>query len=216
MSDLHGQPNLSQFAEAVIEAAGAQIHVALPGTIVSVASDLSTATVQPDVNPHDADPDPAIPDVPLLFPRWGSGQMTWPVEAGDPCLLVFGDRSLEEWQAGGGRQADPADPRSHDLTDAVAIPVGLGGAASGRSGDFSVQITSGGNTAEVRIQGNGRVAIGNSSGELVDLLSQLCSLLEGALILSVDPASHQGQLLPAAAATVATIRGKLDAIKGSL
>ena len=216
MTELFGQPNLSQLAEAVVEATGEQLRVSLPGEIVSVASDLSTATVQPAVSRYDSDADPAIPDVPLLFPRWGSGQMTWPVEAGDPCLLVFGDRSLEEWQSGGGRQASPADPRTHDLTDAVAIPVGLGGAAAGRAGDVSIQVTSGGNTAEVRVQGNGRIAIGNASGELVDLVSQLCSVLEGALILSVDAGSHQGQLLPGAKDAVEAIRSKLDAIKGSI
>lgn len=216
MTEVFGQPNLTQLAEAVIDATGEQLRVSIPGIVVSVASDLSTATVQPAVSRYDSFADPAIPDVPLLFPRWATGQMTWPVEAGDPCLIVFGDRSLDEWSSSGGRQSSPADPRTHDLTDAVAIPVGLGGAAAGRAEDFSLQVTSGGNTAEVRVQGNGRVAIGNASGELIDLVSQLCSLLEGALILSVDPVSHQGQLLPAAAATVATIRGKLDAIKGSL
>lgn len=236
MSDLPGQPNLSQLLEATVDAAAEQMRVAIPGVIQSVAADLSTASVLPAVRRADASSaDPVLPDVPLLFPRFGTGAMTWPVEAGDPCLLVFGDRSLEEWvSAGGSSEVEPADPRTHDLTDAVALPLGLGGAAAGREADVSLTLTPGGlgqGTAELRLQSDGNVALGNSSrsgtykdyadsdqpysgaSEVVDLLVQALDALA-----SKSPLVETGggTVTPTKFNTFAELRAKANAIKGSL
>lgn len=165
MGDLPGQPNLSQLLEAVVEAVGEEVRVAIPGVIGGVSSDLSKASVQPAVRRNDSDADPVLPDVPLLFPSFGRVKITWPVESGDPCLLVFGDRSLEEWEsAGGDKEVEPADPRTHDLSDAVAIPIGPGGASSGRSSDISLAMTNPTlvGAIELRLQSDGKVALGNS------------------------------------------------------
>jgi len=216
MSDLPGRPNLSQLLEAAIDAAGEQVRVALPAVVTSVSSDLTTATVQPAVRRAESDADPTLPDIPLLFPASAGGRLTWPVEAGDPCLLVFCDRSIEEWQsAGGGQEVEPADPRTHDLADAVAIPLGPAGCLSGRSGDISASVAAG---AELRLQSDGRVALGNATGELLDLVSQLCSILATPApgLLSVDPVTHLGGLLPPQVALVTAIQVKLDAMKGGI
>jgi hypothetical protein len=151
--------------ETVIEAVGEDVRVSIPGVITGVGADLETASVQPAVRRNDAaEDDPVIPDVPLLFPRAGRARITWPVESGDSCLLVFGDRSLEEWQSAGGEKAvEAGDPRTHDLSDAVAIPLGPGGAESDRTTDLSVAF--GGPEAgavELRLQGDGKLALGNS------------------------------------------------------
>jgi hypothetical protein len=241
MRDLPGQPNLSQLLEAAIDAAGEQIRVAVPGVLQSVADDLSTATVQPAVRRHDSGADPAIPGVPLLFPGFGTGRLTWPVEPGDPCLLVFGDRSLDEWHsAGGGREVEPADPRTHDLTDAVALPLGLGGAASGRAEDISLRLTPSGadGTVELRLQSDGNLALGNSSrsgsftkwddnsgsysgeSELVSLVVALCDVLLRKLSDTDTPLTlvtgSNGYLDVDAYDELAEIRAKLNAIKGGL
>jgi hypothetical protein len=42
------------------------------------------------------------------------------VSPGDPCLLIFSDRSLDSWLDRGG-EVDPIDLRRHHLSDAVAI-----------------------------------------------------------------------------------------------
>ena len=240
MADIPGQPNLSQVAEAVIEAVGEQIHVALPGVFTAVAPDLSTATVQPAIRRNDSDAEPALPGVPILFPRFAGGALTWPVVAGDPCLLVFGDRSLEEWEsAGGGREVEPADPRTHDLTDALAIPLGPGGAATGRAEDISLQLApSGAGTVELRLQADGNVALGNASrsgtyndfsgssqgysgaSEVVALVVALADVFLRKLA-DADPAltlvaGGNGYLSQDAFDELAPIRAKLNAIKGAL
>lgn len=210
MSDLPGRPNLSQLAEAVVEAAGEQIRSAIPGVFASVASDLSTASVQPAVSRAGGESDPAIPDVPVLFPQFSGGQITWPIAAGDPCLLVFGDRSLDEWQrAGGARSVDPTDPRTHDLTDAVAIPLGMGGAASGRSGDISLRL----GTAELRLQSGNKVALGAGATEVLSVLSDFLNVFLTTVPL-VTPAT--GVLTGSATTTITALKASLDLIKGGL
>lgn len=236
MADLPGQPNLSQLVEAVVEATGEQIRVAVPGVFASVASDLSTATVQPAIRRNDSAADPAIPDVPILFPRFAKGRLTWPVEAGDPCLLVFCDRSIEEWtDADGEREVEPTDPRTHDITDALAIPLGLGGAASGRAGDVSLRLTPDGTgTTELRVQADGKVALGGIDREgtyenhtpgttvpwsgTCELVQLLVDVLDALAVKApiIDLATVPGALLPTAYDLLAEARSKLNTIKGSL
>ncbi|ALD79411.1 Phage-related protein [Citrobacter portucalensis] len=46
--------------------------------------------------------------------------LTFPVNPGDECLLVFSDRCIDFWWQNGGVQ-EAVDPRQHDLSDAFAI-----------------------------------------------------------------------------------------------
>lgn len=46
--------------------------------------------------------------------------ITYPIEPGEECLLLFNDRELESWFISGEVQPE-AYPRMHDLTDCVAI-----------------------------------------------------------------------------------------------
>lgn len=66
---------------------------------------------------------PILPHCPVWFPRGGGCSLTFPVEPGDECMLVFSSRALDGWWQSGGAQP-PIDLRSHDLSDAVAF-VGL-------------------------------------------------------------------------------------------
>jgi phage baseplate assembly protein gpV len=63
---------------------------------------------------------PLLVDVPVIFPRGGGFTMTFPVRAGDECLVVFSDRCIDFWWQNGGVQ-ETVDPRMHDLSDAFAI-----------------------------------------------------------------------------------------------
>ena len=63
-----------------------------------------------------------IYNVPVLFPRSRKAAVTFPLEKGDTVLLVFAERSLDEWIEKGGNKVSPEDPRRHDMSDAIAIP----------------------------------------------------------------------------------------------
>jgi len=139
--------------EAAIASHLEDTHTAIPGRVESVSGD--RCSVKPLINRTLRDGRteelPVVANVPIWFPRGGGASITWPVAAGDGCLLVFSERSLDAWKAGG---QNPADPRKHDLTDAVAF-VGL--SASGGPSDV-IELTMGGVTlsvsgSEVRVQG---------------------------------------------------------------
>lgn len=100
-----------------------EIHTAMPGKIISFDASTCTATVKPTLMYYTADDDilefPLITGVPVFMPRAGSAQITYPVKAGDSCLIVFSERSIDEWLGKGS--TDNHDPRQYDLTDGFAF-----------------------------------------------------------------------------------------------
>lgn len=104
------------------------LRVSLPGIIESFDPIACTCTVQPALKGQTADelgnmksaPLPLLVDVPVIFPRGGGCTITFPVKAGDECLVVFSDRCIDFWWQSGGVQ-ESVDPRQHDLSDAFAI-----------------------------------------------------------------------------------------------
>lgn len=63
---------------------------------------------------------PVLTDVPVFVPSGGAGRMTFPVAAGDTCLLLFNDRDLDNWFQSGAAMP-PNSPRMHSLSDGLAI-----------------------------------------------------------------------------------------------
>ncbi len=101
----------------------------MPGIINSVDLEKMTCTVQPSIKANVRKVTGAVEqvnlplcvDVPIMFPRGGGYLMTFPIAAGDECLLVFSSRCIDGWWQHGGVQP-PLDGRMHDLSDAFAIP----------------------------------------------------------------------------------------------
>lgn len=104
------------------------IWTCIPGYIVSYDPDKRTASVQPGVAGQQMKSDgsvsalnyPVLPDVPVVFPHGGGCTLTFPVKAGDECLVVFASRSIDAWWQSGGIQP-PSDSRTHSLADGFAI-----------------------------------------------------------------------------------------------
>jgi hypothetical protein len=113
---------------AMLSGAQASIWTALPGAIVSFDPASVTVVVQPGVAGTITTQDgktknvnlPVITDVPVVFPRGGGCTLTFPVTAGDECLIIFASRSIDSWTQSGGVQR-PTDGRRHDLSDAFVI-----------------------------------------------------------------------------------------------
>ncbi|QDP66989.1 MAG: putative spike protein [Prokaryotic dsDNA virus sp.] len=114
--------DLGNLLEAAMAANLENIHTAIPGTVASVNG--SRVNVKPSLNRQLRDGRteelPIVPNIPIWFPNGGGASITWPVKSGDPCVLVFSERSLDEWKGGGGT-VTPADPRHHGLADAMAF-----------------------------------------------------------------------------------------------
>lgn len=97
-----------------------RIHVSLPGTVLSYNPDNRTVNVQPSYRATGSSvPMAQIKDVPVFFP----GNLLFPVNVGDECLVVFADKCIDAWFTRGGVSSPPL-ARMHDLSDGFAF-VGL-------------------------------------------------------------------------------------------
>ena len=118
-------PNtLSELFSRNFKVLSGNIHTALPGKVVQYDGSRSV-DVQPLIQKKLADGTfielPVIVDVPLIFPGSSTGVFTFPIKRNDGVLLVFSERSIEEWM-GTGANSQPGDLRRFSLTDAIAIP----------------------------------------------------------------------------------------------
>lgn len=66
---------------------------------------------------------PVLLDCPAIVLGGGSGALTFPIQKGDECLVLFNDRDLDNWFQG-GTGAAVATPRLHSFSDALIL-VGL-------------------------------------------------------------------------------------------
>lgn len=66
---------------------------------------------------------PALVNVPVMFAQGGGAYLTFPIAAGDTCMVLFCDRDMDIWFAT-AQISPPNSERIHDINDAVAI-VGL-------------------------------------------------------------------------------------------
>ena len=100
------------------------IRVSMPAKVISYDAATNRASVQP-VGTYTT-PDwqeieyPVIHSVPMQFPCGigGTAGVTFPIKAGDGCIVIFADREIENFLNGGFCD----DMRSHSMNDAYAIP----------------------------------------------------------------------------------------------
>lgn len=116
--------NPDEAYKAHIDAALKDLHTSMPGVVQSYDPATQTASVQPALkrlfSEKGAVALPVCVDVPVSFPGGGDFYLTFPVKAGDDCILIFSERCIDFWHANGGVQL-PAEYRLHDLSDAFAI-----------------------------------------------------------------------------------------------
>lgn len=122
-------PTLAGLLDAAVQRGLAGLRVSVPARVERYDPATQAVDVKPLVRDFYEGEDgstqseslPVVTNVPVLFPGAGGFRVTFPVARGDVVLLVFADRSLDVWKSKGG-EVDPADPRRHHLSDAVAIP----------------------------------------------------------------------------------------------
>lgn len=124
-------PSLGTVLQRAIERALREVRTCEPGVINSYDPVTRTADVQPLLMRTRPTEDgttitvraPMATACPVLFVGGGGSRLTFPVKAGDVCLLLTGSRSLARWKLLGG-EVDPMDNRHHHITDSIAL-VGL-------------------------------------------------------------------------------------------
>ena len=98
------------------------LHCALPGTVVSFDAESQTAVIQPAVSrviPSAVEGSlsfslPLLRDVPVFMP------VSFEVNPGDVCLVIFADCDIDAWFETGEAEV-PASDRMHSLSDGFAF-----------------------------------------------------------------------------------------------
>lgn len=103
---------------------------------------------------------PLLLDCPCIILAGGQGSVTFPIQAGDSCLVLFNDRDMDNWYAG-GQTMPPRTDRLHDFSDAIAL-VGLRNKQNQISGYFAqgTEIKYAGSTIKLE---NGKVTVTNGT-----------------------------------------------------
>lgn len=143
-----------------------------------------------------------VVDAPVVTLGGGSSALTFPIEQGDECLILFNDRDIDNWFAGSSN-SPPATPRLHSYTDAFIL-VGVRSkanaisdydtdAAGFRYGGNSVKIYQDkvvigiGENTSLEINSAGKLKITNSTGEFVSaLITALQTATAGGFPLLAD------------------------------
>lgn len=119
---------LSEYLKTEFEYSMAEMWFACPGVIASVSGDLSDmrVNVKPAINELYADGTTEehldILSVPLIMPGSGTTLVSFPVNAGDTVMLIFSQRSMDNFKTGNGQPTQPNDARKFQAEDAIAIP----------------------------------------------------------------------------------------------
>lgn len=220
-------PTLRSVARRVVERALAQARVAIPAKVVSFDRRRRTVEAQPLIRRPGRDggttQEPALADVPVVWPGTGRHRVRFPLRAGDTVLLVFLDRASDDWALGlqlptatNPPLVDPAEVRSHDYADAVAIPLSTFSAA------LSAEVASGlapmedrlvveNESAQLALIDGGFVALGRRtpgggpSVEVLDLFDQTLAALGASIVIDAPTKV----LLAAIKVLLLTIKGSL-------
>ena len=108
-----------QEREALKQELFSSLHCALPGMVVSFNPSTQTAEIQPAVKVGSL-AYPVLSDVPVFFPGSREEAITWPVSAGDECLVILADVDIDAWFEN-GEASVPRSARKHSLSDAFAF-----------------------------------------------------------------------------------------------
>ena len=93
------------------------LHCALPGTVVSYDAETQTAVIQPAVKRRAEQRDVPLPllrDVPVFMP------ISFEINSGDACLVIFADCDIDAWFESGEAEV-PESGRMHSLSDGFAF-----------------------------------------------------------------------------------------------
>lgn len=115
---------LETVVQTAIDTSLKEVHTCLPAIVETVNSD-QTLDVQPTIQRRIDGVDvnlPLLVGVPLRFFKSGEFSISFPIKKGDHVLVLFSERSIDNWLLDGDIR--PAgDVRRHSLSDGIALPM---------------------------------------------------------------------------------------------
>ena len=130
-NSINDEKTFAQFAEAIMRNIAVTLNCVKIGEIVSFDKTDQTATVRIlhrldsnyNTDMKETIEYPLLGKVPVVVMQGGGAHITFPVNTGDQCLIVFCDYMIDNWWVSGNVGSSDF-PRKHDLSDSIAI-VGL-------------------------------------------------------------------------------------------
>lgn len=155
-------------------------RVALPAKIEKYDALKSKANVKPQIKDVRLNGEvitlPVIVNVPVIFPQTKNGGFSFPLERGDGVLLIFSDRSLDEWLSRGD-DVPYTDSRQHSITDAIAIPGLYAFSQNINSNNSEGKTQLRAQNGVLSINKNGNIEIRSGGNELLSIISDLLETL---------------------------------------
>jgi hypothetical protein len=167
---------------------------------------------------------PILLDCPVIFLGGGTSSLTFPVVQGDQCLVLFNDRDLGNWLAG-GTGAACATARTHSFSDGIIL-VGL------RSNDKAIASFDTANAVlqmgAVAVKVGTKITLKNNSTTLntvlQNILTQLQNLTSALSALTVLPGTFTNaggavtgvSGIPVNAATITAVGTQLSTLATTL
>lgn len=193
----------------------ARIWTAMPGIIQSFDPVKRTCVIQPATQGLFSKSDgtqewvnlPLLMDCPVQFPQGGGVVLTFPLAAGDECLVVFASRCIDAWWQNGGIMPQ-AELRMHDLSDGFCIPgVRSVPNVEGAISTTEAQLRSVDGTTRVRLDPAAHTVIVDTTGAVVTVKPSEIDLVTGPTSVTVTPA---GATLASTAASIAVSPGLVN------
>lgn len=173
------------------------VHTSMPGEVLKYDFSRQCAEIKPLLKRRFSDNTQQeykpIVDVPVLFLQCGNGGIHFPVKPGDFALLLFVERSMDNWLYS-GKVSDTLH-RKFDITDAVAI-MGIMPFTNTSLAENNDDVFITFNNQKIVIRKNGDIEVGGAS--LQKLLTQAAATLYNSHThnVTVDPSTHIGTTLP--------------------
>lgn len=176
-----------------IQRGNERLRAVLLGRVLSYDAARQSCSVQPIPRHPDGRLLPRVDNVPVVFPTAGFAAITLPVAVGDTVLLLAADWAIDQWLTSGS-EASPADKRTHDLNDFIAVP-GLThyGAPRQNAADDKLRVTVDG-AVVVEVGADGIVHLGGNvatqalaiAASVSTALDSLKSAISGAAVVTGD------------------------------
>jgi len=193
------------------------VNTCLPAEIISYDFTKQKASVQPllkvKFTDGTIDPMPIIENVPVIFPSSKDFHISFPLNEGDTVLLLFSQRSIDNWLSTGG-EVVPNDPRKFDLSDAIAIP-GLRDFSQTSPAEDNTTFTLQLGSAKFKIDPSGTYCFKGATEELMSILDELFTAIE-AITVAADQAMVPNPAIPINnLATFTALQARFNTLKGN-
>jgi hypothetical protein len=216
----------AELIDGAILANARESRVALPGRIESYDATKQRANIRLQLSYYKPTTDgqqiavehPIVQNVPICFPQGGGYFLSFPMQKGDPVMVVFCDVAIGAWLSK-GEPCEPGIGKMHGLAGAVAFPDGpqpsktplqsAGGSNMriGKDGTDSAQIEM--TSTEIHL------GVGASKGVARNGDHTDCGTLSGTVLVAGTPVDVKftyvdpdGTTLPVS--TTANLKGKIN------